>query len=29
MSDKITGFSQYLQTKDRIILSAKFGDGMT
>ena len=25
ISDKITDFTQYLQTTDRIILSAKFG----
>lgn len=29
ISDKITDFTQYLQTTDRIILSAKFGDGKT
>ena len=29
VSDKITDFTQYLQTTDRIILSAKFGDGKT
>lgn len=29
ISDKIKDFAQYLQTTDRIILSAKFGDGKT
>ena len=29
ISDKLNDFSQYLETTDRIILSAKFGDGKT
>lgn len=29
ISDKIKDFAQYLQTTDRIVLSAKFGDGKT
>jgi len=29
LKDKIDDFSQYLETTDRIILSAKFGDGKT
>ena len=29
LKDKIKDFSQYLATTDRIILSAKFGDGKT
>lgn len=29
ISDKIKDFAQYLQTTDRIILSAKFGAGKT
>ena len=29
LNDKIRDFSQYLATTDRIILSAKFGDGKT
>jgi tRNA A37 threonylcarbamoyladenosine biosynthesis protein TsaE len=29
LKDKIMDFSQYLATTDRIILSAKFGDGKT
>lgn len=29
ISGKLNDFSQYLETTDRIILSAKFGDGKT
>ena len=29
LKEKIKDFSQYLATTDRIILSAKFGDGKT
>ena len=29
LTEKIKDFSQYLETTDRIILSAKFGDGKT